>query len=66
MVLVKRVIAVGGQTVKGDADGDVEVSNNGPSGPWRTLDEPYVSRATGAGTPTRRSARSPCPRAGCG
>jgi signal peptidase I len=41
-VLVKRVIAIGGQTVKGDAQGNVEVSDHGPNGPWRTLNEPYV------------------------
>jgi signal peptidase I len=41
-VLVKRVIATGGQTVQQDAQGNVMVSNNGPDGPWRTLDEPYV------------------------
>jgi signal peptidase I len=40
--LVKRVIAIGGQTVKGDPDGKVEVSNNGPGGPFHVLDEPYV------------------------
>jgi signal peptidase I len=44
LVLVKRVIAIGGQTVKGDAQGHVFVSNTGPSGPWRQLDEPYVYR----------------------
>jgi signal peptidase I len=44
LVLVKRVIAVGGQTVKGDAQGHVFVSNTGPGGPWRQLDEPYVYR----------------------
>jgi signal peptidase I len=42
LVLVKRVIAVGGQTVKGDAAGHVFISNSGPKGPWRMLDEPYV------------------------
>jgi signal peptidase I len=47
LVLVKRVIAVGGQTVKGVAvDGGAEekilISNHGPDGPWRTLHEPYV------------------------
>ena len=42
LVLVKRVIAVGGQTVKGDAAGHVMVSNHGPGGPYRTLVEPYV------------------------
>ena len=41
-VLVKRVIAVGGQTVKGDAEGHVMISNTGPNGNFRTLDEPYV------------------------
>jgi signal peptidase I len=41
-VLVKRVIATGGQTVKGDAEGHVQVSDTGPNGPWRTLTEPYV------------------------
>lgn len=42
MVLVKRVIAVGGQTVKGDASGHVMISTHGVDGPWRTLNEPYV------------------------
>ena len=42
LVLVKRVIAIGGQTVKGDSSGHVMVSNDGPDGPFRTLDEPYV------------------------
>ncbi|MEO9139738.1 MAG: signal peptidase I [Jatrophihabitans sp.] len=41
-VLVKRVIATGGQTVKGDARGHVMISTHGPSGPYRTLHEPYV------------------------
>ncbi|MCL2781481.1 MAG: signal peptidase I [Actinomycetia bacterium] len=40
--LVKRVIAVGGQTVRGLADGTIEVSENGAAGPWHPLDEPYV------------------------
>lgn len=39
LVLVKRVIAVGGQTVKGDAAGNVFVSDNGTTGPWHQLDE---------------------------
>jgi signal peptidase I len=42
MVLVKRVIATGGQSVKGDADGNVYVSNSGTNGPWRKLNETYV------------------------
>jgi signal peptidase I len=41
--LVKRVIAVGGQTVQCcDAQGRVQVSENGPAGPFRSLDEPFV------------------------
>ncbi|HEY2043516.1 MAG TPA: signal peptidase I [Jatrophihabitans sp.] len=41
--LVKRVIATGGQTVKCcDDNGNVQISDNGPSGPWRSLNEPYV------------------------
>ena len=42
LVLVKRVIAVGGQTVKGDAAGHVYISDHGPGGPYRKLDETYV------------------------
>ncbi len=41
-VLVKRVIAVGGQTVKGDGHGHVLISTSGADGPYRTLQEPYV------------------------
>lgn len=41
--LVKRVIATGGQTVKCcDAQGRVQISDTGPSGPWRSLTETYV------------------------
>lgn len=40
--LVKRVIAVGGQTVKGDAAGNVYVSSHGADGPYRRLNEPFV------------------------
>jgi signal peptidase I len=41
--LIKRVIAVGGQTVQCcDSQGRVQVSNNGINGPWHSLDEPYV------------------------
>jgi signal peptidase I len=42
LVLVKRVIAIGGQTVKGDAAGHVYISDHGPKGPYRKLDETYV------------------------
>lgn len=43
--LIKRVIAVGGQTVQCcDAQGRVQISATGPSGPFRSLDEPYIYR----------------------
>jgi signal peptidase I len=42
LVLVKRVIATGGQGVQGDSAGHVMISDHGTSGPWRTLNEPYV------------------------
>jgi signal peptidase I len=43
--LIKRVIAIGGQTVQCcDAQGRVQVSVTGPSGPFRSLNEPYVYR----------------------
>ena len=34
LVLVKRVIATGGQSVKGDAAGNVYISTTGPNGRW--------------------------------
>src|SRR6202012_2888030 len=41
--LVKRVIAVGGQTVQCcDTQGRVQVSDNGPAGPFHSLNEPYI------------------------
>ncbi len=40
-VLVKRVIATGGQTVKG-TNGQIMISTHGAAGPFRTLHEPYV------------------------
>ncbi|MBN9618449.1 MAG: signal peptidase I, partial [Actinobacteria bacterium] len=43
-VLVKRVIATGGQSIKGDASGHIWVMN--PGGPWRELTEPFVYRTT--------------------
>jgi signal peptidase I len=48
-VLVKRVIAMGGQTVKGEADGSVYVSKDGPNGHFQKLVEPYVNRTAGDG-----------------
>lgn len=46
-IFVSRVIAVGGQTVKGVTTGAgikdvVMISDHGVRGPWRTLKEPYV------------------------
>lgn len=41
-ILVKRVIAVGGETVKGNAAGVISVSDHGRNGPYRALDEPFV------------------------
>jgi signal peptidase I len=41
--LVKRVIAVGGQTVKCcDDQGNIQISDHGTSGPWRSLHETYI------------------------
>jgi signal peptidase I len=37
LVLVKRVIATEGQTVRGDSSGNVQVKN--PDGTWRTIDQ---------------------------
>ncbi|MDQ6850822.1 MAG: signal peptidase I [Actinomycetota bacterium] len=47
LVLVKRVIASGGQTVKGVSSNNgkteqIMISGHGRKGPWRTLNEPYV------------------------
>ncbi len=42
--LIKRVIAVGGQTVQCcDSQGRVQVADS-PDGPFRSLDEPYIYR----------------------
>jgi signal peptidase I len=41
--LVKRIIATGGQTVRCcDSAGRVQISDSGPNGPWRSLDETYL------------------------
>ena len=51
-ILVKRVIAVGGQTVRCcDAQGRVQISDSGPGGPWRSLDEPYIYDNSADGVP---------------
>ncbi|MFL6160994.1 MAG: signal peptidase I [Jatrophihabitantaceae bacterium] len=58
--LVKRVIAVGGQTVKCcDDAGNVQVSEHGPAGPWRSLNEPYIFENSPWSKPTGGAARSP-------
>jgi signal peptidase I len=58
--LVKRVIAVGGQTVKCcDDNGHVQISEHGPSGPWRSLDEPYIFENSPWSKPTNGAIRSP-------
>jgi signal peptidase I len=57
--LVKRVIAVGGQTVRCcDSNGNVEISDHGTEGPWRSLTEPYIyenSTWSKSSTPGQRS-----------
>lgn len=45
LVLVKRVIATGGQTIKSVPDNGhdkIMISDHGSAGPWRTLTEPYA------------------------
>jgi signal peptidase I len=45
LVLVKRVIAVGGETIKGvslNGHDQIMISKHGAAGPWRTLNEPYT------------------------
>jgi signal peptidase I len=42
LLLISRVVATGGETVKGDASGHVLISKHGDAGPWTTLNEPYV------------------------
>jgi signal peptidase I len=63
--LVKRVIAVGGQTVRCcDSNGNVEISDNGAAGPWRSLNEPYIyensswRKSTTPGQPSPDDTRS--------
>ncbi|MEP6642629.1 MAG: signal peptidase I [Gaiellales bacterium] len=45
LVLVKRVIAIGGETIKGvslNGRDQIMISQHGTAGPWRTLNEPYT------------------------
>jgi signal peptidase I len=57
--LVKRVIAVGGQTVRCcDDNGNVEVSDHGAAGPWRSLNEPYIFENSSWSPPNKPGQRS--------
>lgn len=59
-VLVKRVIATGGQTVRGvEVKGPggltidrIDISTSGPGGPWRSLTEPFTYRDVAHGNET--------------
>jgi signal peptidase I len=58
--LVKRVIAVGGQTVKCcDDQGNVQISDTGPDGPWRSLNETYIYENSPWSKPGSGSDRAP-------
>jgi len=58
--LVKRVIATGGQTVRCcDSNGNVQVSDSGPTGPWRSLNEPYIFENSPWTPPNAAGVKSP-------
>ena len=58
--LVKRVIAIGGQTIKCcDDNGNIQISDTGPSGPWRSLNEPYVYQPSPWSKPTTPGTKAP-------
>jgi len=58
--LVKRVIAVGGQTIKCcDDNGNIQISDTGPNGPWRSLNEPYVFEPSPWSKPITPGAKAP-------
>jgi signal peptidase I len=58
--LVKRVIAVGGQSVRCcDDNGNVQVSDHGPAGPWRSLNEPYIYQNSSWTKPSTPGVRGP-------
>ena len=58
--LVKRVIAVGGQTVRCcDDNGNVQISDNGPAGPWRSLNEKYIFEPSPWSKPSSPGVRAP-------
>jgi signal peptidase I len=58
--LVKRVIAIGGQTVRCcDDNGNVQISDHGATGPWRSLTEPYIYQNSSWTKPTTPGVRGP-------
>jgi signal peptidase I len=58
--LVKRVIAIGGQTVRCcDDNGTLQISDHGTTGPWRSLDEPYIYQNSAWTRPATPGVRSP-------
>lgn len=58
--LVKRVIAVGGESVKCcDDNGNVQISRNGPDGPWESLNEPYIYKPQEWSKPLPSGERAP-------
>jgi signal peptidase I len=58
--LVKRVVAIGGETVKCcDDKGNVQISKNGPNGPWTSLEEPYIYQPQPYAKPGPDGQRSP-------
>jgi signal peptidase I len=58
--LVKRVIAVGGQTVRCcDDNGNLQLSDHGATGPWRSLDEPYIYQNSPWTKPSTPGVRGP-------
>lgn len=58
--LVKRVIAIGGQTVRCcDDNGNLQVSDHGINGPWRSLNEPYIFENSSWTKPATPGVRGP-------
>lgn len=58
--LVKRVVAIGGQTVKCcDPQGNVQVSSLGVDGPWTSLNEPYIYQPQSYAPPLANGQRAP-------
>jgi signal peptidase I len=58
--LVKRVIAIGGQSIKCcDDNGNIQISDVGPVGPWRSLHEPYIFQPSPWSKPTATGTKAP-------